>query len=67
MGFETKVLDIVAEVLENNRSAEFFYGTMFVDCTPRQAAKIETALIDAMNLRMIVSQSNSEFSFDFVA
>lgn len=66
MGFETKVLDIVAEVLGNDRSAEFSYGSMFVDCTARQAAKIETALSEVLSCGIIVTPGPNEFSFDFV-
>jgi hypothetical protein len=66
MGFETKVLDIVAEVLENNNSAEFSYGSMFVDCTARQAAKIETALSEILNCSVVVTPGAEEFAFDFV-
>ena len=66
MGFETKVLDIVAEVLENDHSAEFSYGSMFVDCTARQAAKIETALAETLSCGVIVTPGKEEFAFDFV-
>ena len=66
MGFETKVLSIVADVLENDRSANFYNGSMFVDCTASQAAEIETTLLDILSCGIIVSPCNGEFAFDFV-
>lgn len=63
MGFEKKVLNVVAKVTED---ATFQYGTLFVNCTPRQATKIETVLIEEMKCGIIVTpQGNGEFSFDF--
>ena len=66
MGFETKVLSIVADILENDRSAEFAYGSMFVECTASQAAKIETALNEVLSCGIIVSPGPKDFAFDFV-
>ena len=66
MGFETKVLSIVAEILDNDRSAEFSYGSMFVDCTASQAAEIETTLLEVLSCGIIVSPLRDEFAFDFV-
>lgn len=66
MGFETKVLSIVADILENDRSAEFAYGSMFVECTASQAAKIETALSEILSCGIVVSPGPNEFAFDFV-
>jgi hypothetical protein len=68
MGFEKKVLDVVAKVVKQDETAGFSYGTLFVSgITAKEAAKIETKLIDAFKCGIIVSpQPNSEFSFDFV-
>jgi len=66
MGFETKVLSIVADVLENDRSANFYNGSMFVDCTARQAAEIETTLLEILNCGIVVTPLREEFAFDFV-
>lgn len=68
MGFETVVLNKVAKVLKNDNSASFAYGTLFVNCTPKEAAKIETALSKIPGTGIIVTaQGNTgEVSFDFI-
>jgi hypothetical protein len=66
MGFETKVLSIVADILETTRSADFYNGSMFVDCTASQAAEIETTLLEVLSCGIIVSPLRNEFAFDFV-
>ena len=66
MGFETKVLDIVAEVLENDHSANFFYGTLCVDCTPSQLTLVKTALRDNMICNIQISRTSTEYLIDFV-
>jgi hypothetical protein len=65
MGFEKVVLDRVANVLGNDGKADFAYGTLFVDCTAQEAAKIETALNQISHV--IVSKTPAEYVFDFVA
>lgn len=65
MGFETVVLDRVATVLGEDNKASFAYGTLFVNCTAEEAAKIETSL-NKMT-KVIVSKTPAEFAFDFVA
>ena len=69
MSFEKVVLDKVAKVLKEDRKAIFVYGTLFVCCSPKQAAKIETKLIDELKCAIVVSaqrHEDSEFSFDFI-
>lgn len=67
MGFETKVLAEVATVLERERAAYFYNGTMFVDCTVAEAVKIETALLEnVVNCGIILSRVGDESAFDFV-
>lgn len=65
MGFETVVLDRVANLLGSDNKAEFTCGTLFVDCTAEEAAKIETSLNKIT--KVIVSKTPAEFAFDFVA
>ena len=43
-----------------------FFGTLFVECDARAAAKIETALIEAIDCGVIVSKVGHEFAFNFV-
>jgi len=38
---------------------------LFVECTPREATKIETALLKVVNCGVIVSPVAGEFAFDF--
>ena len=66
MGFETVVLENVTEVLEREHAAEFFCGTLFVDCTAREATKLETMFNELMGQSVIVASTPNEFSFDFI-
>lgn len=66
MSFEKRVLAVVASVIGQDDTAAFAYGTLFVpSITPKQAAKIETALGQFGGV-IVTPQPNSEFSFDFV-
>ena len=69
MGLEKDVLSKVAKVLKNDNNASFTCGSLFVNCTPKEAAKIETVLLKATNGGIIVtaqSLDTNEFSFDFI-
>jgi hypothetical protein len=69
MGFETVVLAKVAKVLKSDNRASFTYGSLFVNCTPKEAAKIETILFKVTNGGIIVTaqkKNTDEFSFDFI-
>jgi len=66
MGFETKVLSIVADILEDDRSAGFYNGSMFVDCSARQATVIKSKLLDQLACDIMVSRASGEYAFDFV-
>jgi hypothetical protein len=67
MGFEKVVLDKVEKVLKTDNRAYFAYGTLAVECTAKEAAKIETALAKVVNCGVIVSSAGDEFFFDFTA
>lgn len=67
MGFETRVLSKVTDILGTDNRASFTSGTLFVACTPAEAAKVETALNAITNGGIIVSKTPAEFAFDFVA
>lgn len=60
MSFEKRVLSVVSQ------PAKFEYGTLFVECTAKEAAKLETVLIEEFKCGIIVSDTGSEFAFDFV-
>jgi hypothetical protein len=70
MAFEKTVLEQVRKVMNTTESsnwcAEFKYGTLFVECTAREAAKIETRLLKMLNCGIIVSNIDGEFAYDFV-
>jgi hypothetical protein len=66
MSFEKAVLDSVATVLKTGTQAYFFNGTLFADCDPAQATKIETAVSKITNGGVIVSKVGNEFAYDFV-
>lgn len=55
-----------AETVVDARCIEFYAGTMFVKCVAQSAAKIETALIEAMKCGVVVSKVGPEYCFDFV-
>lgn len=72
MSFEKSVLAVVAKVLKSDKRASFTFGSLFVVCTSREAAKVETAL-NKLNCGIIVSAQGptqpgqaGEFSFDFI-
>jgi len=65
MGFEKVVLDKVEKVLKTDNRAYFAYGTLAVECSAKEAAKIETALSKVVNCGIIVSKAGDEFLFDF--
>ncbi len=67
MGFEKVVLDKVEKVLKTDNRAYFAYGTLAVECSAKEAAKIETALSKIVNCGIIVSSAGDEFFFDFTA
>ncbi len=67
MGFEKVVLDKVEKVLKTDNRAYFAYGTLAVECSAKEAAKIETALTEVVNCGIIVSSAGDEFLFDFTA
>lgn len=67
MSFEKQVLAVVGKVLKQDDTAAFAYGTLFVpEITAKEAAKIETALIENFKCGVIVSKTPNEFAFDFV-
>lgn len=67
MSFEKKVLSVVSQVMANESfAAEFVNGTLFVECMPREAVKIETALLEVFDFGIILSRVDNEAVFDFV-
>ena len=66
MGLEKVVLAEVAKVLESDKKASFFNGTLFADCTAKEATRIETVLIKKFMFGVIVSKAGEEFAFDLV-
>lgn len=59
-------LAIARKEIDNVNDAYLFNGTMFCRCSARQAARIETALLESCDMGVIVSACGDEFSFDFV-
>lgn len=62
--FAGKASIAAGTVIDESR-VDFYAGTMFVTCTTYEAAKIETALIKALNCGVIVSKVGPQFAFDF--
>jgi len=67
MGFEKVVLEKVANVMESDRYAEFYAGTLFVACDANEAEKIVNKLTTDLNTKIKVSRGGNEYAFDFVA
>jgi hypothetical protein len=66
MSFEKRVLDVVARVLKNEQAAEFYSGTLFVDCSATEALQIGRKLEKIVTGGIdICAQCNGEYSFDF--
>lgn len=66
MAFEKMVLDVVATVLKSDKQASFTCGTLFVECSVREAIKIETSLLKILGCGIILSRVGDESAFDFV-
>jgi hypothetical protein len=66
MGFEKVVLAEVAKVVKADNKASFTCGTLFVECSVKEAVKIETALLKKLSCGIILSRVGDESSFDFV-
>ena len=66
MGHEKLVLAEVAKVLKSEKQASFTCGTLFVECSVREAIKIETALLKILGCGIILSRVGDESAFDFV-
>ena len=65
MGFEKRVLSVVSEVLPE-AVAEFFNGSLFVECPVADAVKLETTLLCELRCGIILSRAGDVSSFDFV-
>jgi hypothetical protein len=65
MGFEKKVLGVVAETL-GNVTACFTCGTLFVECSIPDAIKLETELLSKVQCGIIISRVGAETAYDFI-
>jgi len=67
MGFETVVLDKVANIIGSEKCAHFFCGTLFVECDENQARKVFHKLSKEQGVgRVQISQVGTEYAYDFV-
>lgn len=67
MNFEQQVLATVEKTLGTLvTTADFFGGSLFVECTVQQAIKLETALLESLDCGIIMSRVGAESAFDFV-
>ena len=65
MGFEKRVLNVVAKVVGEGK-AEFTNGTLFVECSVPEAVRIESALLEYVDCGIILSRVGDESAYDFV-
>ena len=68
MGFETKVLAVVEEIMGNTNSAGFAFGTLFVGTFDKSEAKrIHKALSEMTSAKVVMTYNKqaSEYSYDF--
>ena len=67
MGFETVILDKVADVLGNPTQAGFTNGTLFVHSISfAEALNLKIQLGDMAAYKIDINQVGSEFAFDFI-
>ena len=67
MKFEAVVLRKVAEILGNDTSASFDYGTLFVKCSEEDACAVLDRLMKDYNNRVEMNKTPAEYAFDFIA
>ena len=69
MNFETKVMQIVKEVVGENSMDGFCFGTLFVNCMPSEAKKLKKRLNKEFDnkVQMAAQGGHMEYSYDFVA
>lgn len=63
--FASYVLDLVNDNFEV-ANAGFFQGTLFVECDIPTAVKIETFLLEKLNVGIIFSRVGNESAYDFI-
>jgi hypothetical protein len=63
--FETTVARL-AETIVPSTNIEFFNGTMFVDCSVREAIRLESTLVDNGISVMISRVGSDTTAYDFV-
>jgi hypothetical protein len=67
MNFEQQVLTTVEQTLGTLvATADFFGGSLFVECTVPQAVKLKTALLNSLDCGIIMSRVGAESAFDFI-
>ena len=68
MEFEKEVLGKVVAVLQQERKASFFNGSLFVECDEYQAREIWHKLTKFLGLgRVQIAKMGPEYVYDFVA
>lgn len=67
MKFEAVVLRKVADILGNDTSASFDYGTLFVKCSEEDARAVLERLMKDYNNRVEMNKTPAEYAFDFIA
>lgn len=69
MGFETVVLEKVAEVLKSDNAASFFCGSLSVICTEAEARKVFHKLCKDYGVGKVQISPDGSYGyiFDFVA
>jgi hypothetical protein len=66
MAFEKITLEIVAQVLKRERSAEFCNGTLFIDANQKEAVKVRNHLRTECNARIQMCAVGNQFAIDFI-
>lgn len=67
MKFEAVVLRKVADILGNDTSASFDYGTLFVKCSEEDARAVLERLMKDYNNRVEMNKTPAEYAFDFIS
>lgn len=67
MNFEKKVLDILSPYLMDDELAEFYHGSLFVECDLNKGRLLFDILHDNMlDCGIIMNKCGNECAFDFI-
>lgn len=67
MSFETKVLSIASRALQEGEKAEFYAGSLFLNCAEKTSRKVFSDLFMEFKGQVLISKTPAEYVIDFTA